>query len=188
MTRLRRFRGALSYANVMATVAVFLALGGVAGAAIKPLLDRRGTVTGRHVARGAIHMSDLAPSVRKKIASAVIPNGVYSGQATDGSLSITAIFVRGGIGEMTATGDCPFAAQMGRLAMDSPPGGFTFFGDGAENAVVQVDTRDGPVVRSVTVGEGATQKTCPGPVELILREGSQTAGATRLHGSLRPPR
>jgi len=46
MKRLRTARGALSYANVMATVAVFIALGWIAGAAIKPLLDKPGSSRG----------------------------------------------------------------------------------------------------------------------------------------------
>jgi hypothetical protein len=165
MNRLRTARGALSYANVMATVAVFLALGGIAGAAVKPLLDKQGVVKGRHVARGAIHMSDLAPAVRNRIAVEPLPAGNYAGQAADGTFSITALIDRDGtIVQMSADGNCAFAAQSGTFDANYPDWNFT--GSGPENAFVLGFALNGSiVVRAVGVA-GANPNTCFGPVEL----------------------
>ena len=167
MDRLRNFRGSLSYANVMATVAVFIALGGVAGAAVTPLLDKRGSVTGRHIARGAIHMSDLAPSVLNQIAVASPLPGNYTGRATDGSLTITALIFRGMIVQMSATGDCAFAAQDGdyRLTSNYKYPGWIWVGN--DGVTVAGDLLDGvPVVRTVFDIAGGTRQVCETRIEL----------------------
>jgi hypothetical protein len=174
MNRTRSSRGALSYANVMATVAVFIALGGIAGAAVKPLLDKQGSVKGRHIARGAVHMSDLAPSVRNQIAEPPIPPANFTGQATDGSFSIKALIdfgPTGGTGQilaMSATGDCAFPYQRGDWYQNSAvsrTGGHTFKGWGAESASATAEfTTGGFIVTYVRVGD--PEKSCDGRATL----------------------
>jgi hypothetical protein len=74
MTRIRR---SLSYANVMATVAVFLALGGAAWAALG-----RNAVRSRNIAPGAVKASDIG---RQAVTGAKLKRGAVSGPKIAGS-------------------------------------------------------------------------------------------------------
>jgi hypothetical protein len=56
-------RSRLTYANVMATAAFFLALGGVSIAASNYLLDKKNVIHSRHIAPGAVRGSDIAKGV-----------------------------------------------------------------------------------------------------------------------------
>lgn len=65
---MHRLRGNLTYANVMATIAVFIALGGASYAAIKLPKNSVGTrqikagaVTGAKIKKGAVSAANLAP-------------------------------------------------------------------------------------------------------------------------------
>jgi hypothetical protein len=161
VNRLRTIRGALSYANVMATVAVFIALGGIAGAAIKPLLDKRGAVKGRHVARGAIHMNDLAPSVRTRIVGELPDSGTYTGQAADGTFSVTAVVEGDAIVQMSGAGDCPFAAQSGNF--NTIGTSWSFGGLGSEHPLVTGSMGNDEIV---VIAVGVAGNICRGPVQL----------------------
>ena len=183
MKRLRTARGALSYANVMATVAVFIALGGVAGAVIQPLLDKKGSVKGRHIARGAVHMRDLAPAVRKQVAGPQIaPPNFGPRQSADGSLTITmlvdwTIFY---VSAMGASGDCAFPYQEGHWDDDGTGEGNlvvgrNWNGEGAGTPHVRIEARSSPDgqtapffgVTSVIVGTGDDTKTCDTEVSFV---------------------
>src|SRR3954452_16271567 len=67
---LERWRERLTYANVMSTVGVFLALGGTATAA-KSLISGRdvrdGSLTGRDIKNRSLTEADLARSVRSRL-------------------------------------------------------------------------------------------------------------------------
>jgi hypothetical protein len=67
-----RIRGHLTYANVMATAAVFIALGGTSYAAVKLANN---SVKSRHIANGQVKRADLAR------------NAVDSSKVADGSLT-----------------------------------------------------------------------------------------------------
>jgi len=77
---LRGIRSRLTYANVMATVAVFIALGGVSYAAVKLPKNsvgsaqiKKNAVTGAKVKSGAISAIDLSQAVRTQLAKAGVP-------------------------------------------------------------------------------------------------------------------
>ena len=185
MKRLRTARGALSYANVMATVAVFIALGGVAGAAIQPLLDKKGSVKGRHIARGAVHMSDLAPAVRKQVAGPQIAPPNFVRKSADGSLTIamlvdwTANHGGGQIAAMGATGDCAFPYQEVTLLPPSGVGGGpgrveivqTWSGYGAGGprvtVVVRPDPYGGPPLFWGISGVSASGESCDTEISFV---------------------
>jgi hypothetical protein len=90
----RMFRERLTYANVVATIALFLGLGGAAVAATNALLDQKDSVTARHIAPnavrkselagGAVGKSELAPKLQSQLSgtSAPIPDGNYVGTAS----------------------------------------------------------------------------------------------------------
>ena len=73
---LARFRPNLTYANVMATIAVFLALGGgaYAAATVGSSQIKKNAILSRHIKNGQVKTSDLAP------------NSVGGGKIIDGSL------------------------------------------------------------------------------------------------------
>ena len=82
-SKLSKLRSRLTYANVMATIAVFIALGGVSYAAVKFPANSVGTtqlkknaVTGAKIKTGSVAGSDLAMSVRSQLARTGAAGGV----------------------------------------------------------------------------------------------------------------
>ena len=64
---MRMPRPKLTYANVMATIAVFLALGGASYAATQL---PKNSVTTKQIKQGSIQLSDLSKAARKRLAAA----------------------------------------------------------------------------------------------------------------------
>src|SRR5437764_14280819 len=69
-----RIRNRLTYANVTATFALFIALGGSSYAALSlprnsvgPAQIRRSAVNSRHIRNGAVHLGDIATSTRRAL-------------------------------------------------------------------------------------------------------------------------
>src|SRR3954447_25870492 len=69
-----RIRNRLTYANVTATLALFIALGGSSYAALSlprnsvgPAQIRRSAVNSRHIRNGAVHLGDIASSTRRAL-------------------------------------------------------------------------------------------------------------------------
>ena len=78
-----KLQGKLSYANVMATIAVFLALAGVAGAA-SSLLPKN-SVTSKAIKNGQVKAADLHKGA--VTASKIAPNAVTGAAVKDDSLT-----------------------------------------------------------------------------------------------------
>jgi hypothetical protein len=83
---LRRFRPRLSYANVIATVALFIALGGGAYAAVTA---PKNSVTSRSIKNGQVKRVDLG--ARAVTNSKIGPNAVSSSKIADNAITSTKI-------------------------------------------------------------------------------------------------
>jgi hypothetical protein len=77
--RVHSFRRHLSYANVVATLALFLALGGTAAATrvliTKPKQIKNGVITGKKLKRGTIQLDRLSSKTRQRLAGTAGPKG-----------------------------------------------------------------------------------------------------------------
>src|SRR5688572_31595485 len=67
-----KLRDRLTYANVMATIAVFLALGGGAYAAVKL---KKGSVKTKHIKNGAVTQAKISASAQAALRGATGPPG-----------------------------------------------------------------------------------------------------------------
>jgi hypothetical protein len=111
--------------NVVAYLALFFALGGIAGAAAQPLLDSKDSVSSRHIEagavrgseidRGAVGEKDLARSVRARLSevTSLPPDGEYSATSASGDTTVTIVVGDGVIEAMGLEGACdwPIAAR-----------------------------------------------------------------------------
>jgi collagen triple helix repeat protein len=116
----------LTYANVMATLALFVALGGSSYAALSL---RRNSVGSREIASNAVHRSELAN------------RSVGSGEVVNGSLlsedfRIPPHGVKGSSGERGLTGPVGPRGVAGPRGADGPPGADGLAG--ATNAVIRL--------------------------------------------------
>lgn len=161
--------------NVVAYVALFFALGGVAAAAAQPLLDKPGSVEGTHIEAGAVSAKKLAPSVRSEIDVAVPQDGLYSGNG--GGMNIEARVFGGQITDMAVIGACDWQVNGG--GYDSNGSSFTYQSSGPENRAMQalgaiVDEQTLLVDQVLTgvLGSGDPQE-CDGPVTLTPQNTSR---------------
>src|SRR5690349_21601468 len=99
-----RLRARLSYANVMATLAVFIALGGSSYAALKLPRNsvgatqiRTGAVRASEVKNGSLRVSDLSASARRSLRGAVGPAGPQGPAGPVASKFFAVISAAGGI-------------------------------------------------------------------------------------------
>lgn len=113
MTRSRRFAAAvrrrLTYANVMATVAVFMAVGG--GVAWAASLSRN-SVKSRHIENGAVRGIDIAPGKLKK--KHIREGAVRSFELADGKVKprdLREDYQTGLTDERTETGTTPHGSS-----------------------------------------------------------------------------
>jgi hypothetical protein len=155
-------------ANVVAYLALFFALGGIAGAAAQPLLDKSGSVQGRHIEAGAVGMKKLAPSVRSEIDVPLPQDGLYAGNG--GGMNIEARVLGGQITDMAVIGACDWQVNGG--GYDANGSSWTYQSAGPENLAMQafgeiVDEQTLLVDQVLTgvVGSGDPQE-CDGPVTL----------------------
>src|SRR4051794_16562061 len=84
-----RIRQRLTYANVTATLALFIALGGSSYAALSLPRNsvgsaqiRRNAVNSRHIRNGAVHLGDIAKSPRQALRGNIGPPGPTGPAAT----------------------------------------------------------------------------------------------------------
>lgn len=114
---LSRFSSRLSYANVIATLALFLALGGSSYAALNlpkasvgPKQLKRNSVTSPKVKRGSLLLSDFKASQRASLQGPQGPQGLKGDAGPSGATNvITRLSSLEGIaadGSETATVDC----------------------------------------------------------------------------------
>jgi hypothetical protein len=96
-------RPRLSYANVIATIALFIALGGAAVAAglprnsVGPRQLKRGAVTARALGRDAVNSGKIAPKsviVGKLGPSAVLPGNIVNGGVSSEKLALNAVIAK----------------------------------------------------------------------------------------------
>jgi hypothetical protein len=111
---IRRLTGQLTYANVMATTAVFIALGGGAYAAIKLPANSVGT---KQIKKNGVRGADLASGA---VTAAVLGNGAVTfsklaPNAVDGSKVVDNSLGGGDVNE-AALGLVPLAAQSDSLS------------------------------------------------------------------------
>lgn len=123
---MRISRPKLNYANVMATIALFVALGGAAVAAglpknsVGPLQLKRGAVTPKALKRGAVTAGKIAPGavVAGKLgANAVLPGNLGDGIISTeklGDSAVTASKIRNGVVTTSKLGND--AVTSGKLA------------------------------------------------------------------------
>jgi hypothetical protein len=98
-----RFRPKLTYSNVIASIALFVALGGAAVAAglpknsVGPKQLKRGAVTTKALRKGAVTGGKLAPKsvkVGKLGPSAVLPGNIVDGGITTPKIATNAVIAR----------------------------------------------------------------------------------------------
>lgn len=78
---MKKILGKLTYANVMATVAVFIALGGASYAAIKL---PKNSVGAKQLKRGAVTPAKLSRASKRRLAGPAGPNGAAGPQGPKG--------------------------------------------------------------------------------------------------------
>jgi hypothetical protein len=125
-----RIRKSLSYANVMATVAVFVALGGSSYAAITL---SKNSVKSKHIATGQVKRSDIA---KNAVTSAKVKN--FSLLATDfaaGQLPVGPQGPSGPVGPQGPAG--PPGSQGPTGAAGAPGSALAFAAVGADGNVVE---------------------------------------------------
>ena len=111
---LRRLRTTATYSNVMATVAVFIALGGVSYAVATGSIDTReiknNTIRGIDVRNGAVQAADLAPG-------ALPPRGATGAAGATGPAG-----TNGATGATGSTGSSGATGATGATGDQGPPG------------------------------------------------------------------
>ena len=139
-----KLRPRLTYANVMATVAVFVALGGSSYAAVTL---SNNSVKSKHIAKGAVKRSDLGR------------NAVISSKVADGSLRATD-FAAGQLssgpkGDTGMKGDKGDPGSPGQPGADGAPGTARAYGrvTGCVSAFCTI-TRNKNIAYAVNVGSG----------------------------------
>ncbi len=91
----KRFRPKLTYSNVIASIALFAALGGVAVAAglpknsVGPKQLKKGAVTGAKIRKGAVTAGKLGP--KSVVAGKLGPNAVTPGNIVNGGITTAKI-------------------------------------------------------------------------------------------------
>jgi len=157
--------------NVVAYLALFFAMGGVAGAAAQPLLDKAGSVEGSHIEAGAVHKSDLADSVRSHLGQGGPEDGIYQGGRPDGSMTVTAYVSGGQVTEMEVTGDCAWPLSGGNFELFGPGWSFISRSSGDTALAARGEVTDEPGVMnldSVQIGPlNEPPTTCPAGFELV---------------------
>jgi len=158
--------------NAIAYLALFFALGGIAGAAAQPLLDKPGSVEGSHIEAGAIGKKKLAPNVRGEIDVPVPQDGLYAGNG--GGMNIEVRVLGGQITDMAVIGACDWQVNGG--GYEANGSSWTYQSSGPENRAMQafgaiVDERTLKVDQVLTgvVGSGDPQE-CDGPVTLTPQD------------------
>ena len=158
---LRSVRSHLTYANVMATIAVFIALGGVSYAAIKLPKNSVGSaqlksnaVTGAKVKNGSLSASDLNATSRSSLTGKPGPQGPAGPKGDSGGPGSA-----GTNGTPGASGVAGPTIISGSMAFDvwSPPGSSSNFGSEA-NALVPVPAGSSYTAKSFVASVG----TAPG--------------------------
>jgi len=92
---LKKIRGKLTYANVMATIAVFIAVGGASAFAASQLPHnsvgarqiKRNAVTGSKVKNGSLGQADLNFQVATEPANSVANNSITTSKIANGSVT-----------------------------------------------------------------------------------------------------
>lgn len=192
----------LNYANVIATIALFVALGGVAVAAglpknsVGPKQLKRGAVTAPDIRRGAVTAGKIAPKavVAGKLGpNAVLPGNLGNGIITTNKLSNGAVIaskIKNGVvttnkldnGAVTTAKLDDGAVTLGKLADDVPPllgtlkSGQTLrgvFDLGSTAAVAGDTTRSGVSFQFPLLGT---------PAVTVLQPGETTANCGGLGG------
>lgn len=84
-------------ANVIAYVALFVALSGVAYAGIKPLLDKKGSVDSANIKNGSVSEVELSGKLKRGLGLAADEpaDGAYTGTGTDEVSGQPVTFVTG---------------------------------------------------------------------------------------------
>lgn len=107
----------ITYANVVSTLALFIALGGVSYAAtslphnsVGSLQIRTGAVGTSELRSGAVHLSDIAPSARTSLQGATGPAGPSGPAGTPGAAATSYFTAISGAGQPTR-GDATTAAH-----------------------------------------------------------------------------
>jgi hypothetical protein len=100
---MKRFRGKLTYANVMATIAVFLVLGGGTALAAKEALLPKNSIGAKQIKPGAVTPAKLSPTSR---AALIGPAGPKGDPGPRGERGVKG--PEGPPGGMGMTGDEPF--------------------------------------------------------------------------------
>lgn len=203
-----RFRPKLSYSNVIATVALFIALGGAAVAAGLPKRSvgatqlKKGAVTAAALRKAAVTSGKLAPKsvVAGKLgANAVLPGNIGNGAITSAKLgagSVLASTIKNGVvTNNKLANEAVNAAKLGK-------GSVTLAKLGDEVAPLLGTLRSGQTLRGVfDVGgtaddkvEGATARSAVSfqfpllnaPTVTVLQKGQTSANCSGLGGGGTP--
>jgi hypothetical protein len=170
-----RLRARLSYANVMATLAVFIALGGSSYAALKLPRNsvgttqiRTGAVRSSEVKNGSLRVSDLAASARRSLRGAAGPAGPQGPAGPAASKFFAVISAAGAIERGNATS--------GGHAADGPGSYVVGFGQSVSGCAYEVTLG----ATSGTPGR-ATVADSGGSVAVRTYDGSGAAADLPFH-------
>lgn len=179
---LSRFLPKLNYANVIATIALFVALGGAAVAAglpknsVGPKQLKRGAVTASKIRKAAVRSGKLAPKsvvVGKLGPNAVLPGNIANGAVTTAKIGGGAVIARSIKNNVVTTNKLNNKAVTTQKL--------------ANNAVETANLANGSVTTSVLANGSVTPAKLSsefGPIVSTLKGGQTLRGVFDLGGSV----
>jgi hypothetical protein len=169
----KKILGKLTYANVMATVAVFIALGGASYAAIKP---PKNSVGAKQLKRGAVTPAKLSPASKKALtgpggpSGATGPQGPKGDQGGPGTPGNSGVAAAGLWAQITETGTLQEGSGVKKVERTST---------GRYRVEFERDVSDCNPLGAMTVspGEIVVENAFAGPDEVLVQTFSSTGTA-----------
>jgi hypothetical protein len=198
----KRLRPKLTYSNAIATIALFIALGGIAVAAglpkhsVGPKQLKRGAVTTRALRRAAVTSPKLAPKsviVGKLGPSSVLPGNIVDGGVTTNKIATNAVIARsiknGVITTNKLTNEAVTTAKLGKgsvtaakLGDDVAPLLGTLRSGQTLRGVFDLGVDEGKLARSATSFQFPLSNTPTAPSANVLAPGATSAACPGITG------
>lgn len=201
-----RFRPKLTYSNVIASIALFVALGGAAVAAglpknsVGPKQLKRGAVTTKALRKNAVTSGKLAPKsviVGKLGPSAVLPGNIVNGGITTPKIATNAVIAKsiknGVITTNKLTNEAVTTAKLGKgsvtvakLADDVAPLLGTLKSGQTLRGVFDLGVEEGKLARSASSFQFPLLNSPATPSANVLAPGATSAACPGITGVATP--
>jgi hypothetical protein len=203
---IRSLRPKLTYANAIATIALFVALGGAAVAAglpknsVGPKQLKRGAVTAKALRKAAVTSPKLAPksvTVGKLGPSSVLPGNIVDGGVTTNKIATNAVIAKsiknGVITTNKLANEAVTAAKLGKgsvtlskLGDEVAPLLGTLKAGQTLRGVFDLGVEEGKLARSATSFQFPLLNAPAVPASNILQPGTSNASCTGITGTATP--